>query len=55
MAGRHEPVFAVSTSFVRQLRAHGADAAFIEHPGPHELPFEETLMTIEALETSDEK
>lgn len=53
VAGRHEPVFAESSSFALQLRAHGADAAFVAHGGPHEIPFVETLASIEELEGID--
>lgn len=46
VAGRHEPTLAVTRGFVRQLAARGARVRYIEHPGPHDVPFEETLSAI---------
>jgi predicted esterase len=46
IAGRHEPTLAVTRSFARQLAARGAEVRFIEHSGPHDIPFEETLSAI---------
>jgi hypothetical protein len=46
IAGRHEPGFATTSMFARQLARQGGDVRFYEHPGPHELPFVETLTAI---------
>lgn len=49
VAGRHEPTLAVTRGFARQLAARGAQVRYIEHPGPHDIPFEETVSAIGEL------
>jgi predicted esterase len=55
IAGRHDPAFANSRGLARQLAKHGADVRFIEHPGLHELPFEQTRAAVAELSRSDGK
>lgn len=49
LAGRHEPFFAETRTYAHLLSKAGAHATFIEHPGPHELPYEETRLALEAV------
>ena len=55
IAGRHDPAFANSRGLARQLASHGADVRFIEHPGLHELPFEQTRAVVAELSRTNEK
>jgi predicted esterase len=54
IAGRHDPAFASSRGLARQLARRGADVRFIEHPGLHELPFEQTLAVVADLSSTNE-
>ena len=52
LAGRHEPFFPETRTYAHLLSKGGAHATFIEHPGPHELPYGETLLALKAVPQS---
>lgn len=46
IAGQHEAGLTATRLLARQLAKRGADVEFHEHPGPHELPFSETMSAL---------